>query len=260
VDLSEASRALAIKWIWLARDTKYSAFRSKAQELRAKVHEIASKMDEVDDWFYGKEMRLAGKDLEDEGERLREDQFALDDEMKNKIRITELEVSQFEQEKRDSMNKEIDIFNEILERERRESKQAIKVKETHLLEAKKAKEIEFIPVMLVNEHRAYLSKLDEDRRKEIESAESIAAEKEKQKKDAFDHKIALSETAIQNRKALTQHRLLSIRKESMNKFKMQENSWQNKATGWLEKAARKVAAKEQEDAENALAMKKRKKV
>ena len=73
-----------------------------------------------------------------------------------------------------------------------------------------------------------MAAMDEEREKEKEASLQKALDIEKQKKAAFEKKIALSETAIESRKALSQHRILAIRKEQANAIKEKENSWQKK--------------------------------
>ncbi|RHZ28655.1 hypothetical protein DYB26_012493 [Aphanomyces astaci] len=274
VNLTEASRALLLRWVWQAREDQYKVFREKGMKLRATVAAVAAKMHEVDDWFFSKEMRVEGVTLKSTAETLTEDQLALEDDIDVKKRAMAQELDVYVNEKRAAMTKESDLFNNMVESERAALKTKVTARETELLEEKKRKEVEFleiqkqakadnggrVPPMLLQEHRAYLVKMDDDRRKERDDAEVLAGEKENQKQDAFNRKLALSEAGIINRQALTAHRLLALRKDMMNTLRMQEKSWQNKASGWLEKATRKVAVKEQEDAENALAMKKRKKV
>ncbi|RHY68113.1 hypothetical protein DYB30_002543, partial [Aphanomyces astaci] len=274
VNLTEASRALLLRWVWQAREDQYKVFREKGMKLRATVAAVAAKMHEVDDWFFSKEMRVEGVTLKSTAETLTEDQLALEDDIDVKKRAMVQELDVYVNEKRAAMTKESDLFNNMVESERAALKTKVTARETELLEEKKRKEVEFleiqkqakadnggrVPPMLLQEHRAYLVKMDDDRRKERDDAEVLAGEKENQKQDAFNRKLALSEAGIINRQALTAHRLLALRKDMMNTLRMQEKSWQNKASGWLEKATRKVAVKEQEDAENALAMKKRKKV
>ncbi|KAF0700134.1 Aste57867_9322 [Aphanomyces stellatus] len=274
VNLTEASRALLLRWVWQAREDQYRVFRDKGEKLRKQVEDVGAKMHEVDDWFFSKEMRMQGVELNETARKLLEDQLALEHDIDVKKRAVTQEVESYVVEKRDAMTKETDAFNNLIESDRAVLKTKLAAREAELLEEKKRKEVEFleiqkqarvdnggkVPPMLMQEHRAYLAKMDEDRRKEREDAEAVAGEKENQKQDAFNRKLALSESGIINRQALTAHRMLALRKDMMNTLRQQEKSWQNKAMTWLEKATRKVAVKEQEDAENALAAKKRKKV
>lgn len=271
LQLNEASRAIALRWIWQARDTRYAEFRDQATHLRSKLGEMCGKMLEVDDWFYGKELRLDGVKLVDEGRELHTEQLRHDEDMAIKINQTQRDFDAFECAKRDAMGVESQAFQQILEREGEEIRKRADARDLELLALHKKKEVEFaemqkaardegsLTTVLVNEHRAYLQKMEEDRVAEIKKILSTAEDKEKQKRDAFERKLALSESAIQNRKALAQHRMLTIRKEAMNVLRQREKSWQARTGGWMDKAARKIAVREQEELEAKANEKKRRK-
>lgn len=271
LQLNEVSRALALRWIWQARDARYTVFCDQAAQLRTKLAEMCEKVLEVDDWFYGKELRLDGAKLGEEGSELHEEQLRQNEEMHSKISQTQRDFDAFEREKRDAMSVESQAFQQILEREREDMQQRVEAREVELLALHKKKEVEFaalqkqardegtLTTVLVNEHRAYLAKMEDDRVAEIKKVVTSAAEKEKQKQDAFDRKLALTESAIQNRKALAQHRILSIRKEAMQVLRQREKSWQSRTSGWMEKAGRKIAVREQEELEAKANEKKRRK-
>ncbi|DAZ97950.1 TPA: hypothetical protein N0F65_006375 [Lagenidium giganteum] len=271
LQLNEASRALALKWIWQARDAKYAVFCEQAAALRTNLKAMCDKMQEVDDWFYGRELRLDGLKFMEEGEELRQEQIKHDEDMRNKIAVTERDIETFEKEKREAIATEQLAFQQILLRDSADSKQQLERRERELLELQKKKEVEFAEIqrnakedgsltsMLVNEHRSYLTSMEEERTTELKKLEETLTEKERQKKEAFDRKLALSESAIQNRKALAQHRILSIKKEAMNVLRIREKSWQSRTNGWMDKAGRKIAVKEQEDLEAKANEKKRRK-
>ncbi|KAF0761239.1 hypothetical protein AaE_003460, partial [Aphanomyces astaci] len=149
-------------------------------KLRATVAAVAAKMHEVDDWFFSKEMRVEGVTLKSTAETLTEDQLALEDDIDVKKRAMVQELDVYVNEKRAAMTKESDLFNNMVESERAALKTKVTARETELLEEKKRKEVEFleiqkqakadnggrVPPMLLQEHRAYLVKMDDDRRKE----------------------------------------------------------------------------------------------
>lgn len=271
LQLNEASRAMALRWIWQARDTRYAIFCATAAELRASLAAMCDKMLEVDDWFYGKELRLDGARLVDESKELHAEQLRHDEDMQVKVNQTQRDFDTFERDKREAMRVEAEAFEQILERERDDVRKRTEARELELLELHKRKEVEFaalqkqarddgtLTTVLVNEHRAYLARMEDERGAEIQKLRSTAADKEKQKRDAFERKLALSESAIQNRKALAQHRVLSIRKEAMNAVHQREKSWQARASGWMEKAGRKISVREQEELEAKANEKKRRK-
>lgn len=271
LQLNESSRALALRWIWQARDTRYAMFREQAAALRSSIAEMAAKMQEVDDWFYGKELRLDGDRLVDEGDVLAEEQLKYDDEMTVKMQQAERDFEAFEREKRETTAREVQAFDQILEKDREDVAQKISAREQELLTLYRQKEVEFAAMQreardegsltptLVNEHRAFLASMEAERENELVKLTQAARDKETQKRDAFERKLALVESAIQSRRALAQHRILSIRKEAMNVLRQREKAWQGHASGWMERAGRKIAVKEQEELEAKANEKKRRK-
>merc|ERR1712151_731277 len=102
---------------------------------------------------------------------------------------------------------------------------------------------------MIAEHKAYLKKMDTDREAAKISMIEHAEEEAIAKQDAFDKELAMSEQAIQSRKALAQYRIFAIRKETFDAIKKKEHAWQLTARTWLGKAVPKVEVKAQQDAE-----------
>ena len=85
----------------------------------------------------------------------------------------------------------------------------------------------------------------------------LQEDKEKAARAAFDEEENISLSAIQNRRSLAEDRIAVIKKETRNKLKLPEQSWQRQAGAWLDKTGRKVAMKEREDAEHAAQQKRK---
>ncbi|OWZ22617.1 hypothetical protein PHMEG_0002652 [Phytophthora megakarya] len=271
LELNEAARALALRWLWEARDLRDAAARKVAAELREKLQELNDQIVEPDDWFFGRELREAGLALRDDGTQLTEEQARVDEDLAQKIRATERDVEAFVEEKRSTNAAEERAFSELIAKERDGTKARVAARELELLEAYKQKETEFVAAQreareagelvpaLVTEHRTYLSKLAEDRRVELETMEEDARAKIQQKEDAFARKLALADAAAASRRALAQHRVLALRKEARGVVRAREFAWQSKARSWIDRASRKVQVKQQEDAEAQLNDKRRRK-
>ncbi|KAE9224791.1 hypothetical protein PF005_g5786 [Phytophthora fragariae] len=270
LELNEAARALAIRWVWEARDLRDAAARNAAAELRDKLQALNDQIVEADDWFFGRELREAGLALRDDGAQLAEEQTRVDEDLAQKVRATERDVEAFVEEKRSTNSAEERAFAELIAKEREDTKARV-ARELELLEAYKQKETEFAAAQrqareagelvpaLVAEHRTYLAKMAEDRRAELETLEESAHTKTQQKEDAFARKLALAEAAVASRRALAQHRILALRKEARGVVRARESAWQSKARSWIDRASRKVQVKQQEDAEAQLNDKRRRK-
>ncbi|KAI9998049.1 hypothetical protein PInf_002383 [Phytophthora infestans] len=271
LELNGAARALALRWLWEARDLRDAAARNVAAELRDKLQALIDQIVEADDWFFGRELREAGLALRDDGAQLAEEQARVDEDLAQKIRATERDVEAFVEDKRSTNATEEKAFNELVAKEREDTKARLAARELELLEAYKQKETEFAAAQrqareaeelvpaLVAEHRTYLAKIAEDRRTELESMEETASAKTQQKEDAFARKLALAEAAVASRRALAQHRILALRKEARGVVRARESAWQSKARSWIDRASRKVQVKQQEDAEAQLNDKRRRK-
>ncbi|TYZ61830.1 hypothetical protein PybrP1_007587 [[Pythium] brassicae (nom. inval.)] len=261
LQLNEASRAIALRWVWQARDSCYTVFVERAEQLRSSLLVMTDKMLEVDDWFYGKELRLDGVRLVEEGRELREEQTRYDEDMQAKIHQTQRDLDAFETEKREAMATEAQAFQQILAREAEDAKSRTETREVELLKLQRKKEAEFaasqqqarvegtLTAAMVNEQRAFLARMEDERAAEITRLVAASVEREKQKRDVFERKLALVDSSVQNRRALAQHRVLSVRKEARNAVWQRESSWQARALGWMERASRKISVREQEELE-----------
>ncbi|GMF11866.1 unnamed protein product [Phytophthora lilii] len=271
LELNEAARALALRWVWEAGDLRDAAFRNAATELREKLQGLNDQIVEADDWFFGRELREGGLALRDDGAQLAEEQVRVDEDLAQKIRATERDVEAFVEEKRSTNTAEERAFAELIAKEREDTKARVAARELELLESYKQKETEFAAAQrqareageltpsLVAEHRTYLAKMAEDRRSELEALEEAARKKTQQKEDAFARKLALAEAAIASRRALARHRVLALKKEARGVVRARESAWQSKARSWIDRASRKVHVKQQEDAEAQLNDKRRRK-
>ncbi|KAG7401111.1 hypothetical protein PHYBOEH_002994 [Phytophthora boehmeriae] len=271
LELNEAARALALRWVWEARDVRDAAARQAALDIREKLQALNDQIVEADDWFFGRELREAGLGLRDDGDQLSEEQARVDEDLAQKIRATERDVEAFADEKRATNAAEERAFNELVVREREDAQARLAARELELLEAHKQKETEFaaaqraareagelVPAM-VAEHRTYLATMAEARQTELDAMQEAAAAKTQQKEDTFARKLVLAEAAVASRRALAQHRILALRKEARGAVRARELAWQAKARGWIDRASRKVQVKQQEDAEAQLNDKKRRK-
>lgn len=271
LSLDEAGRALALRWLWQARDVKDAAFRAQATRTRAQLDELSAKMLEVDDWFFGRELRLAGVDLVAEGRALADEQQARDDDMRRQVEQTTRDADAFESDKRATTEAETRAFEALLARDADEHKAQVEAREIELLEAYRTREADLavqqraardegtLTPALANEHRSLLAKLEADRTAELANMRSDFETRDAHKREAFERKLALVDAAIQSRRALAQHRVLAIRKEAMTAVRARETNWQSRAAGWMDKAGRKVAVREQEDLEAQEKDKKRRK-
>ena len=80
VRLNAASTALAQRWLRAAQDSIANRFHEKGKKLRSDCETVLQHMPEEDEWFYGADLRFAGKSVITKGEGLRSDQLTLEAE------------------------------------------------------------------------------------------------------------------------------------------------------------------------------------
>lgn len=260
LEMNEASRALALKWLWQARDVRDAAFRAQSVALRARLDDLVSKMLEADDWFYGRELRLTGAQLVEEALALASEQQQRDGDAERQIAQTLRDAEAFESDKRAAAQAEEDAFERILATEREQHAQQLETRERELFESFRQQQQEQLqalkdvsndvePRQQQEQQRAVLARMEQERERELAAMCTTFADRAQQKRDAFERKLVLVENAVQGRRALAQHRVLALRKEAMQAVRAKETNWQARASGWMDKAARKVAVREQEERE-----------
>lgn len=260
LEMNESSRAIALKWLWQARDVRDAAFRSQSVALRARLDGLVAKMLEADDWFFGRELRLMGAQLVDEARALAGEQQQRDGDAERQIAQTLRDAEAFESDKRAASQAEQAAFERILATEREQHAQQLEAREREMLEAFRQQQQEQLQALkdVANDaerrqqqeqQRAVLARMEQERERELAAMRTAFADRAQQKRDAFERKLVLVENAVQGRHALAQHRVLALRKEAMQAVRARETNWQARAAGWMDKAARKVAVREQEELE-----------
>ena len=56
-----ATKALALRWVRMARDSMEVKFRNKSEGLKASITSLLGNMQQEDDWYFGAALRLEGK-------------------------------------------------------------------------------------------------------------------------------------------------------------------------------------------------------
>merc|ERR1712054_434665 len=235
VRLNAASKALMLKWVRKARAVIVEKEGDKALEIRRNMKDLLGKVQEVDGWYYGSELRLAGIALVKQGDVLIEDRRSHEAEQAVKVRKIEDDLRKFTEEKQGVIDKKRAEFEVQMEEDMEKVVDSADKRVSELMQMRKEKEIEFAQEeklarerdgapssKLMTEHRTHLKEMDEMRETER------------------DRMIKLQEE-----------------KETRNKLKLPEQSWQRQAGAWLEKTGRKVAMKEREDAEHAAQQKRK---
>ena len=85
VQLSEKATFIISNWLKSAQLRSVKRFEERGDEVRNQLRRILDKMNAVDDWFFGREMRLNGLNLKEQGYKLREEAKEKEKELNKKI-------------------------------------------------------------------------------------------------------------------------------------------------------------------------------
>ncbi|GMH75260.1 hypothetical protein TL16_g06700 [Triparma laevis f. inornata] len=271
VELNAASKALAIRWLRLGRDSVSKKFRSRGDELREGVINHVSRMPEEDDWFFGAALRIEGMNLQEDGSQLMLDRRSLEADEAVKIRKIQVDYSDFEKEKQKIIDSERNAFEQKMAEasDRVQIEVELRTRELNRLKEERKKENEIVEQTAREEEGAVSSEMMEAHRNSIiELEEAIANEQtraemahskvEQAERAVYDRKEQLAVQSITDRRIMAADNVQRIQRETMSKIKSEESSWQQRAARWLGVARRKVELKEIEDAEQQTQKRRRK--
>jgi hypothetical protein len=260
VKVSEASKALAQRWLRLAQDSMASQFKEKGAKLREDIAATLRAMSPEDDWYFGAEIRQEGAVLAEQGDQLGQD-----------MRTVEHDFEEFERERRGEIDgarnqfearvaSDVDRANtniEIRSRELRRNKEEMR-KQFEEAEKQAREEEGAVPPDMQREHKQRLAEMDSIVRSTQQRMERDRNETEKRERAAFDMGEAAAEQAIVERKVEAMGAIRVIRKAALQKMKRSEGEWQAEAASWLYGAQRKIEMKKREDGEEERKNKKKK--
>lgn len=257
-----ATKALATRWIRMARDSLESKFRSKSETLKEDIAGILADMAPEDDWYFGAALRLEGGALQQRVKDLDDDRRVMEAEASVKIhkietdlktytkaRTEEVEIerAQFEgkiAQQNDRINLDIEIRTAELERLK-----ASKSVEFGELEKKAKQELGAAPTEMTQSHRNQLLDLDILIETERTQAENQRDNNEKESRIMFETQTAVKVADINRRNAMAGDNIARIRQEVADKVRRSEISWQVDASKWCAVGKKKVEVKKKEDAE-----------
>ena len=110
---------------------------------------------------------------------------------------------------------------------------------------------------LLERHRQIMDAIEEEIRLEQSNSEKKRKVYEMEQRGFFDRHEDLQKQVIADRRISAVSNIRTIRKETQNRIRNDEQLWQNEAARWLGTAKRKVELKKREDAEAAAAKRRR---
>mmetsp|Transcript_3163 Transcript_3163/g.5341 ORF Transcript_3163/g.5341 Transcript_3163/m.5341 type:complete len:649 (+) Transcript_3163:2-1948(+) len=270
-DISAATKALALRWIRMARDAMESKFRMRSETFREDLDTLLGQMPEEDDWFFGAAMRLEGRDLLKRGADLEDDRRTLEAEAAVKIHKIETDLKEHVAERTEELERERRLFGQKLAQQSDRINLDIQVRKAELDKLKETRKKEFqaeerkareelgaAPTEMIQDHRQQLLAIDELMGSEQTNTEKYRADEEKQARVMFDRAEQIKRAEMERRKAVAGENIARIRQEVAVKVKAAEAEWQSTAAKWLSIAKRKVQVKKKEDEDAKAGKRKRK--
>jgi hypothetical protein len=270
-NITAATKALALRWIRMARDAMDSKFRMRSETFREDLDSLLAMMPEEEDWFFGAAMRLEGRELLKRGSDLEDDRRTLEAEAAVKIHKIETDAAEHVVERTEELERERRLFATKLAQQNDRIALDIEVRRAELERLKETRKKEFqaeerkareelgaAPTDMIQDHRNQLLAIDELMNTEQSNTEKYRADEEKQAKVMFDRAELIKRTEMERRKAIAGENVARIRQEVAVKVKAAESEWQGLAAKWLAIARRKVQVKKKEDEDAKAGKRKRK--
>ena len=259
VTVNAATKALALRWVRLARDGLESRFRVRSENPREDLENTLSQMPEEDDWFYGS-MRLEGAELNKRGNSLDDDRKSLEAEAAVKIYKIENDLNNHVKERNEEIKRERDLFESKVSQQIDRINLDVELRQDELVKLKEAKKIEFkgiekkareelgaAPTEMTQSHRNQLIAIDELMISERQRLEQFRDDETGEARIMFERAEAIKEAETERRKASAGDNVARIRMEVGRKVKNFEKEWQGLTAKWLQVGKRKVAIKKKDD-------------
>lgn len=259
VEVNAATKALALRWVRLARDGLESRFRIRSENLREGLENTLSQMPEEDDWFYGS-LRLEGADLMKRGNSLDDDRKTLEAEAAVKIYKIENDLNNHVKERDSETKRERDLFEAKISQQIDRINLDVELRQDELVKMKETKKVEFkaiekqareelgaAPTEMTQSHRNQLIAIDELMVTERARLVTFRDDETNEARIMFERAETIKEGETERRKAAAGDNIARIRLEVGRKVKSFEQEWQQMTAKWLQVGKRKVAVKKKDD-------------
>jgi hypothetical protein len=257
-----ATRALALRWIRMARDSLESKFRAKSENCREEITTTLVEMPEEEDWYYGAAMRLQGADLLVQGSAIDDDRRVMEAEAAVKIHKIESDLRQHTSVQQEELDNERKAFEVKLAQQNDRITLDIEIRTAELERLKASKQVEFAEIErkakmesgaasteLTQSHRNQLIDIDNMIDSDRTNAERTRDEDEREARIMFDRQEAIKIADINRRTTMAKDSIARIREEVAMKVRNAETDWQVQCVKWLTVAKKKVQVKKREDQE-----------
>jgi hypothetical protein len=271
VSVDAATKALAQRWIRLAKESLEAKFRSRSEQIRQDLQAALAQMPEQDDWYFTAALRLEGNQLLSRGLDLNNDRRTLEAEAAIKIRRVQSDIDDYIGDKEEQLSRERKAFEMTIAAENDRSNLAIETRQAELEKAKIERRKEFdkeekrerdekgaAPTEMIQSHRQQIAEMEMQAKDEAKRAKDHRIAEVKQARINFDKQEGLQRAEMNRRKSLAAENIARIRSELAGRIKASEQDWQNNSVKWLTIGNKKIQVKQKEDLEARKVKKKRK--
>lgn len=261
--ISAATKALAIRWIRMARDSIESKFRNKSIALKDDIDNLLREMSPEEDWYFGAALRLEGGTLVQRGRDLEDDRRVMEAESSVKIHKIETDLKAYTKARMEEVDIERGAFEGKIAQTNDRVNLDIEVRTAELERLKASKSAEFMevekkakielgaaPSEMIQSHRNQLIDLDYLIESERTTAENVRDSNEKESRIMFETQIAVKIADINRRNTMAGENIARIRLEVSEKVRRAEIAWQSDASKWVSISRKKVQVKKREDQES----------
>jgi len=255
-----ATKALARRWVQLAKESIETKFRTRSGDIQEDLGIILSQMAEEDDWYFGASLRNEGLELQKKAHDLQEDRKMMEAEAAVKVRKIEADLQDFVLEQEKMIDRNRRVFETSIAEENDKTALAVehrqadmereKIKQREIydkIEKKTRDEMGAAPTELIQKHRRLIQEIDDAMQAEAARTLKTRADAELLARTTFDREEGIKKSEIDRRKIAAGESIARIRQEVAVRIRISESEWQVKSTKWLSIAKKKVAVKDSED-------------
>ena len=272
IEISEKATFIISNWLKSAQLISFKRFEDRGDEVRNQLRCILDKINAVDDWFFGREMRINGLNLKEEGDKLKEEAKEKENELNKKIEHSKnctkhfmIDIENTIQRKQIEMQKLLSdsLFESQIEMEMRSrelSRALDELKKMHSEEKVHACESEgAVSSSIISRQNEEVIRL------QTVMSEELATSKEKWdlKTNEIQQQFEREELALvrskRERVRDDQSTIKMLEMKFRSEFHPKENEWRSEASQWILWAERKLDKLESEYRVSNMNAKKRKK-
>ena len=245
--LSAASKAIAQKWLTLARSTLTDKVRYKSRELFTELQAALTKITPENDWFYSLESRQRGEELRDQGQALLDARVGTEATEQTRIDKVRRDYDIYAREKIRLLEEEDAALEKRLDAERKDRETELNKTLAQMRDAMKSREEEIRKELGAGTPRAPgdFSDLPDAEQQELEDMKRKISERKEeglatieahlqQQRDALARKQEKRRAALLEKKKEMESQIQEIQRDVSQQLRNTERDWLAAARRWLD--------------------------